>query len=71
MAGVKSNSSAKPLPRFFAPLLVLFLFTLGALMLAITTGSVSISNQELWQVLNGGGEPLHRTLVFELRLPRA
>jgi|TARA_R110000823_G_scaffold294984_2_gene413974 iron complex transport system permease protein len=71
VAGAKSNNNTTSLPRFFTPLLVLFVFTLGTLTLAITTGSVHISNQELWQVLHGGGEPLHRTLVFELRLPRA
>ncbi|MFT6593438.1 MAG: hypothetical protein ACJAU3_001505, partial [Zhongshania sp.] len=57
MAGVKTNSTAGALPRFLTPLLVLFILTLGALTLAITTGSVHISNQELWQVITGGGEP--------------
>jgi iron complex transport system permease protein len=66
-----ANRERSALPGFLLPLSILALLSLASLALAITTGSVHISNAELWQVLNGGGEPLHRTLVFELRLPRA
>jgi iron complex transport system permease protein len=71
VAAVNTPTKNGALPVFFMPLLLLFVFTLGAIALAITTGSVHISHQELWQVLSGGGEPLHRTVVLELRLPRA
>ncbi|MBB3142426.1 FecCD family ABC transporter permease [Halomonas organivorans] len=38
---------------------------------ALALGSVSLGPGELLDVLAGGGEALHRTLVLELRLPRA
>jgi len=38
---------------------------------ALATGSGSLSIQELLSLLNGSASPLHQTLVFELRLPRA
>lgn len=43
----------------------------GALLLAISVGSVELSVAEVWRALCGGGEPMHRLLIFELRLPRA
>lgn len=43
----------------------------GALMLALGVGSVSIGPKELFAVLAGNGDPLHRTLVLDMRLPRA
>nr|WP_242520908.1 iron ABC transporter permease [Halomonas litopenaei] len=42
-----------------------------ALLLAVSVGSVALSPLELWQTLLGHGSPLHHTLVWELRLPRA
>ena len=39
--------------------------------LALAVGSVDLSWPELWQTLGGNGTELARTLVFELRLPRA
>ncbi len=40
------------------------------MLLALGTGSVALDPMEILAVLTGGGEPLHRTLVLELRLPR-
>ena len=37
----------------------------------VAIGSVTIAPSALLDVLSGGGEPLHRTLLFDLRLPRA
>ncbi|MCG5529905.1 iron ABC transporter permease [Halorhodospira halochloris] len=39
-------------------------------MVAVAIGSVPISPAQLWAVMIGEGEPLHRTLIFELRAPR-
>ncbi|MBK1887225.1 iron ABC transporter permease [Marinobacter sp. DY40_1A1] len=44
---------------------------LAAMMLALAMGSVTIPLPDLWQVIQGDGSALHRTLVWELRLPRA
>ena len=57
-------------PRLLGPLAVLTLGALAALLLAVTLGSVSLAPSQLFAVLLGEGEPLHRTLVLELRLPR-
>lgn len=53
------------------PLLVLAALSLLSLLIAIRVGSVDIALGELWQVLTGGGSPLHQTLILELRVPRA
>ncbi|WP_181244408.1 iron ABC transporter permease [Halomonas sp. ND22Bw] len=53
------------------PLVGLALAALLSQGLALSLGSVAIGPDELVQVLAGGGEALHRTLVLELRLPRA
>ncbi|WP_189466476.1 FecCD family ABC transporter permease [Litchfieldella qijiaojingensis] len=53
------------------PLALLVMVALASLLLAVGMGSVTISPQALWAVLTGQGDPLHRTLIFELRLPRA
>lgn len=44
---------------------------LASLVAAVTVGSVAMSPAELWAALLGDGQPLHQTLVWELRLPRA
>ncbi|MDR9467288.1 iron ABC transporter permease [Marinospirillum sp.] len=41
-----------------------------ALLTGLLVGSVQISPGEAWAVLNGQGDPLHQTLLLELRLPR-
>lgn len=52
-------------------LLVLGCLALLALGLALAIGSVTISPDALWLALQGQGNPLHQTLLWELRLPRA
>jgi len=59
------------LHRMFPPLLILAVVAVLAVGLAVAIGSVPIGVGELWAVVGGGGEALHRTLVIELRLPRA
>lgn len=49
---------------------ILSLIALLASLFALAIGSVTIASAELWQVVQGEGSTLHRTLVFELRLPR-
>nr|WP_207148181.1 iron ABC transporter permease [Halorhodospira halochloris] len=41
-----------------------------AIIVAVAIGSVPINPAQLWAVITGEGEPLHRTLIFELRAPR-
>ncbi|SHL14261.1 FecCD family ABC transporter permease [Halomonas caseinilytica] len=54
------------------PLTWLALAALLSQALALVLGSVALSPDALLAVLGGGGgEPLHRTLVLDLRLPRA
>lgn len=53
------------------PLGLLTLAALAALALGVGVGSVAVSPGELWAVITGQGEPLSRTLVLELRLPRS
>ena len=57
--------------RLAPPLLILAAVAMAALALAVGIGSVPIPPAALWAVLTGSGEPLHQTLVLELRAPRA
>nr|WP_221200489.1 iron ABC transporter permease [Litorivivens lipolytica] len=57
--------------RRSVPLLFLSAASLFCIALSVTVGSVAISASDLWAVLSGGGEPLHQTLIMELRLPRS
>src|SRR5690554_2782011 len=41
-----------------------------AVLLALAIGSVTIPPLELWQVIQGEGSALNRTLIVDLRLPR-
>ncbi len=59
------------MPRLVPPLLVLALVGGAAVTAAVAVGSVPVPPAALWAVLGGEGEPLHRTLILELRLPRA
>ncbi|MBY8966425.1 iron ABC transporter permease [Algiphilus sp. NNCM1] len=52
-------------------LLVLTPLALLALGVAVIFGSVPLSLADTITVITGGGEPLHRTMLLELRLPRA
>ena len=56
------------LRRVLAVLLPLSLLALAA---GVAIGSVSISPLELWAVVRGQGDALHRILLLDLRLPRA
>ena len=53
------------------PLGVLLVASLAALVLSVGVGSASVAPAELWAVLRGQGEALPRTLVLDLRVPRA
>lgn len=44
---------------------------LAALVLAVTRGSVPVSPAQIVEVLRGGGDDLARTVILDLRLPRA
>nr|WP_274522312.1 iron ABC transporter permease [Ectothiorhodospira mobilis] len=52
-------------------LTVLLLAALAALVTAVALGSVQLTPAQTLAVLTGDGDPLHRTLILELRLPRA
>lgn len=47
------------------------LLLLAALVLAVARGSVPVPLPELWRALHGAGSDLTRTVVLDLRLPRA
>ncbi len=64
-------AAVEALRRRSVPLLLLAAASLICLAVSVSTGSVAISVGELWAVISGGGEPLHRTLILELRLPRS
>jgi len=51
-------------------LLCLSVMTLLALVLSLATGSVNIALTEIWDVIQGESNALHRTLLWDLRLPR-
>jgi iron complex transport system permease protein len=44
--------------------------SLVAVITAVAVGSVPLTPAQTLAVLTGGGEPLHQTLILELRLPR-
>lgn len=57
--------------RRWTPLGLLALMAVAALLFSLTVGSASLSVAQLWGVVQGQGDALARTLVVELRLPRA
>lgn len=67
------------LARLGLPLSLLLLAALAALIIALGVGSAQISPAQIWQVVlsnlgymgQGEGDALARTMVMELRLPRA
>jgi len=59
------------LPGAWLPFAILLMASLLALASAVAVGSVALSPAEIWQVLSGQDEGLNRTLMLELRLPRA
>lgn len=52
-------------------LLILGPLSLLAVGVAVTYGSVPLAWGDVLAVVAGGGDPLHRTMLLELRLPRA
>ncbi|SEP01599.1 iron complex transport system permease protein [Aquisalimonas asiatica] len=66
-----SPAAALGAGRLIAPLLTLAAVAVVSLLVAVAIGSVHIPPADLWAVLTGDGSPLHRTLVLELRAPRA
>lgn len=52
-------------------LLLLLLLSLGSILLALGSGSVDIPLSRLWLTLQQQGEPMHYSLITELRMPRA
>ncbi|PFG10354.1 FecCD family ABC transporter permease [Marinobacter sp. LV10MA510-1] len=51
-------------------LLSLGMLALASMAFALALGSVTVSPADLWQVIQGEGSTLHRTLLLDLRLPR-
>jgi iron complex transport system permease protein len=51
-------------------LLGLGMLALASMAFALALGSVTVSPADLWQVIQGEGSTLHRTLLLDLRLPR-
>ena len=46
------------------------IFTLASIWIALSIGSVKLTNAEVWQALIGQGSDVHRQIVHELRAPR-
>ncbi|CAN0597843.1 unnamed protein product, partial [Ectocarpus sp. 12 AP-2014] len=64
------------LTRLGLPLGLLLLAALGALLIALGVGSAQITPAQIWDMVlsnigHGEGDALARTMVMELRLPRA
>lgn len=70
-AGAVQVTSRSDGTAFVLPLLVLSGLGLVSLLLAVGVGSVPVSPAQIWAVMAGEGEALHRTLIVDLRLPRA
>ena len=49
---------------------VLFVIAIAGIGFALLTGSVNLTNVEVWQALLGNGSEVHRQIVQELRAPR-
>ena len=57
--------------RLWQPLGLLALIAVAAMLLSLAVGSAQLSAAQLWAVVQGQGDVLARTMVIELRLPRA
>jgi iron complex transport system permease protein len=58
-------------PALLAWLPALLALTLASFAVSLAVGSTSLSLQQLWDALGGGGDALSRTVVLDLRLPRS
>lgn len=56
-------------PRYLFP--VLLLASTASVLLALTVGSVSVGFAELWAIFANESQGINRSVVLELRLPRA
>jgi len=54
-----------------AILFLLILLSLGSLIFALSVGSLPLSFVDILQTLKGNGTDINRSVIFELRLPRA
>lgn len=61
----------QPQPRLILWLPALIALAAGSFLLALAVGSTPLPPAAVWQVLTGHGDALTRTLVLDLRLPRA
>lgn len=61
----------QPSSRITAVYGLLALAALGVLALSVLSGSVSLGFRQIWDSLGGNGDSLARSLIFDLRLPRA
>lgn len=50
---------------------LLLLAVVGALLLSLAIGHVELSPLQILEVLRGRGDPIHRQILLEIRLPRA
>lgn len=57
--------------RLWQPLCLLACMAAASILFAMAVGSASLSLSQLWEVVQGKGDVLARTLVIDLRLPRA
>ncbi|HEX4299458.1 MAG TPA: iron ABC transporter permease [Gammaproteobacteria bacterium] len=58
-------------PALLAWLPALLALTFASFAISLAVGSTSLSLQQLWDALGGGGDALSRTVVLDLRLPRS
>jgi len=63
--GIQQRNKNRKWVIIGSPILLLL-----ALYYGLTFGSVSISLSEIWTVLTSEGEPVHETIIQDLRLPR-
>lgn len=52
-------------------LVIIAIVTMFVAIYSIGIGSMQISMQDIFRVLTGGGEKMHRTVILNIRLPRA
>ncbi|MCK8515380.1 iron ABC transporter permease [Methylonatrum kenyense] len=70
-AGAAAQVAVPGLARVWPSLLVLSVLSVLTLLLALSIGSVHVPLSGLLALFGSNADPLHQTLVIELRLPRA